>query len=46
MVDQIEFHPGYTQVDTVLYCQRNNITVKHGVRLETDICCSILFYVK
>ena len=28
MVDQIEFHPGYTQIDTVLYCQRNNITVE------------------
>lgn len=28
MVNQIEFHPGFTQMDTVKYCQRNNIIVE------------------
>lgn len=28
MVDQIEYHPGYTQEATVQYCKRNNILVQ------------------
>jgi len=28
MVDQIEFHPGYTQPDTVAYCRENGILVE------------------
>ena len=28
MVDQIEFHPGYTQWDTVEYCKKNQILVQ------------------
>ena len=28
MVNQIEFHPGYTQMDTVEYSQQNNILVQ------------------
>ena len=47
MVDQIEFHPGYTQIDTVLYCQRNNITVEawsplgNGRMLQHPVLCEI-----
>ncbi|GHT21360.1 oxidoreductase [Planctomycetales bacterium] len=28
MVDQIEFHPGFTQTETVNYCQKNGILVE------------------
>lgn len=28
MVDQLEFHPGYTQESTVRYCQQHNILVQ------------------
>lgn len=28
MVDQIEFHPGFMQIETVEYCKKNNIVVE------------------
>ncbi len=47
MVDQIEFHPGWTQDDTVALCQDNNILVEawsplgHGKLLENPILVDI-----
>ena len=42
VVNQIEFHPGYTQMETVKYCQDNGILVQawsplgHGTVLGSD----------
>lgn len=47
MVDQIEFHPGWTQDDTVALCQNNKILVEawsplgHGKLLEHPILVEI-----
>jgi diketogulonate reductase-like aldo/keto reductase len=35
MVDQIEFHPGYMQAETVAYCKNNNILVEAWSPLGT-----------
>lgn len=35
MIDQIEFHPGYMQPETVAYCQKNNILVEAWSPLGT-----------
>ncbi len=42
MVNQLEFHPGYTQPETVKYCQENGILVQgwsplgHGTVLKSE----------
>jgi hypothetical protein len=44
MVDQIEYHPGFTQKECVEFCKKNNILVEawsplgRGNVLEVDCC--------